>query len=219
MVICDLVIEVTRRCNLECYHCLRGKAQNLNIPLDLIPKFLKFNDITSIGSLTLTGGEPMLNVKAMNNIIKYIHNENIYVAMFYMATNGSQWSNEFLSSLGILFEIVNDKEQFQIKISRDQYHYTDIDRRWNMLQGSIVTFDEHNYSNVIAEGYGIDINPEGRKPYDEEWIWGEENPLELDEGMVYINAKGNILKGCDYSYATQNKKHFGHCLSKHLNEI
>ena len=27
----SLVIEVTRRCNMRCEHCLRGDAQNLDI--------------------------------------------------------------------------------------------------------------------------------------------------------------------------------------------
>ena len=30
VVMSDIVIEVTRRCNMACKHCLRGEAENLD---------------------------------------------------------------------------------------------------------------------------------------------------------------------------------------------
>lgn len=33
----DLILEVTRRCNMCCLHCLRGEAENLDADIDLIP--------------------------------------------------------------------------------------------------------------------------------------------------------------------------------------
>ena len=31
----DLIIESTRRCNMACVHCLRGKAENINMAKDI----------------------------------------------------------------------------------------------------------------------------------------------------------------------------------------
>lgn len=36
--VCNLSLEVTRRCNMNCEHCLRGDAQNMDADLALIPK-------------------------------------------------------------------------------------------------------------------------------------------------------------------------------------
>jgi len=33
-----LVIEVTRRCNLRCDHCLRGDPQNLDLDVSLVSR-------------------------------------------------------------------------------------------------------------------------------------------------------------------------------------
>ena len=34
----SLVIEVTRRCNMRCNHCIRGDAQNCDISIESIKK-------------------------------------------------------------------------------------------------------------------------------------------------------------------------------------
>ena len=56
----EFAIEITRKCNMKCAHCLRGEAQKRNIHKKYITKVLE--DISSIGSLTITGGEPTLNM-------------------------------------------------------------------------------------------------------------------------------------------------------------
>ncbi len=49
-----LGIEVTRNCNLECAHCLRGNKENKNISGKILDNI--FEGITEIGTLFLTGG-------------------------------------------------------------------------------------------------------------------------------------------------------------------
>ena len=58
----NLAIEVTRKCNMHCAHCMRGDAQNADISEGKLSKFL--SQVNFIGSLTITGGEPTLNVNA-----------------------------------------------------------------------------------------------------------------------------------------------------------
>ena len=59
----NLCLEITRRCNMACAHCLRGDAQNVDMSHEIIDRALE--NVLSIGSLTFTGGEPSLNVDAM----------------------------------------------------------------------------------------------------------------------------------------------------------
>jgi MoaA/NifB/PqqE/SkfB family radical SAM enzyme len=56
----NVIIEITRRCNMKCEHCLRGAQQRLDIPDDVLSKFfLRIRD-SYINHLCLTGGEPSL---------------------------------------------------------------------------------------------------------------------------------------------------------------
>jgi len=51
MDIYNLVIEVTRRCNMECEHCLRGEAENVDMDIKYIEKL--FQKIDYISTLSL----------------------------------------------------------------------------------------------------------------------------------------------------------------------
>ena len=51
----NLVLEVTRRCNMCCAHCLRGEAQNMDMQKETIDKLLDQTD--SISMVTFSGGE------------------------------------------------------------------------------------------------------------------------------------------------------------------
>ena len=51
------VIEVTRRCNMQCRHCLRGDAQNVDISNEIIDRFFDgFADGAVIENVVFSGG-------------------------------------------------------------------------------------------------------------------------------------------------------------------
>jgi len=210
MQIDQLAVEITRKCNMRCPHCLRGDAQNINIDPFLFEKFISLNEITYIGSLLITGGEPFLNYPVMTKISKYLKRNKIRLGGFYLATNGTVFANDAVKPLIIFKELVDEEEMFTISISKDEFHENKIHPIWSLINTS---FRETKREHVIAEGNGKDINPDGRTIKDDEWVWDEGD---LMEGMVYINAKGMVCKSCDYSYDSQEKHNIGHCLSKRL---
>jgi MoaA/NifB/PqqE/SkfB family radical SAM enzyme len=59
----NLVLEITRRCNMKCEHCMRGSAQRVDMSNQTLWNTLK--DIDSINTLTITGGEPQLKPEAI----------------------------------------------------------------------------------------------------------------------------------------------------------
>ena len=61
----SLIIEVTRKCNLCCEHCLRGEAQNKVFNPEWLDTFIKNNNITHVSTITFTGGEPSLHPEIM----------------------------------------------------------------------------------------------------------------------------------------------------------
>ena len=91
-----LVFELTRKCNMKCQHCLRGKAENKNISKEILNNFL--SQVSSIGSITFGGGEPTLNLQGMRDIIESILINNVKVRNFYIVTNGKVFHKEFDST-------------------------------------------------------------------------------------------------------------------------
>lgn len=90
----NILIEVTRDCNLTCEHCLRGEKENKSIQRkDVEALFSKIN--TEINTLTLTGGEPALKPDKIEMILDIAKSYGIDIYNFYMATNGTIASDEF----------------------------------------------------------------------------------------------------------------------------
>lgn len=56
----DLTIELTRRCNMCCSHCLRGDAQDKSMHIAHIDALLDQTQV--IGHLHFAGGEPTLEI-------------------------------------------------------------------------------------------------------------------------------------------------------------
>lgn len=75
----SVFIEVTRRCNMCCAHCLRGDAESIDIQEKYIDAFLdSFEKGAYISSLTFTGGEISLNIPAIRYLFLWCqYNERV----------------------------------------------------------------------------------------------------------------------------------------------
>lgn len=81
------LIEVTRKCNLKCRHCLRGEAENITITKEMIDNY--FDNIDGILTLNFTGGEPLLAIDEIEYTIDKIIKDKIRVASLAVITNGT----------------------------------------------------------------------------------------------------------------------------------
>jgi len=127
-VLDDLVVEVTRKCNLACKHCLRGPAQNKDLNIEGFKKDFKKNiekyiEGDYINSITFTGGEPFLNIDTMKEVFDYITKEKeINIGNFYIVTNGTKFSIKALNLLTYFYESCVDNGISMLKISNSPYH-------------------------------------------------------------------------------------------------
>ena len=112
----DLCIEITRRCNMSCAHCMRGDAQSTDIEHRYIKDLLKH--FRHIQHFNITGGEPSLNVKAMRYILKQLKRYDIHVYEFYIVTNGSpsSISKEFIKICSELYEYQEEKDNHMLEM-------------------------------------------------------------------------------------------------------
>lgn len=118
-----LGVEVTRRCNLECAHCLRGERENKDIDDAIL--FNIFNGITEIGTLFLTGGEPFLVPERLERILQIIKEKSIIVHTISITTNATVLSQR---QIDIIHRIEN-MSKLDIRFSHDKFHEIEQERK------------------------------------------------------------------------------------------
>lgn len=208
MEIKDLFIEVTRKCNMECQHCLRGDAMNINIKHNYITELLE--QVDSICEVTFSGGEPSLNVDALEFFLSEAERLEVEIGSFYIATNGLNVNADFVIFCLKMYSYCNYKENCTLHVSNDYFH--SVEGRFNIDLLSGLSFfskkfvkDDFNYNNmssIINEGRAMDFfdNNENKN-----------NVIEIktiddfDEAQIYLNCKGEIINGCNWSYINQSK--------------
>jgi len=203
MYLNNLVIEITRRCNMLCSHCLRGEAQNKYISDKTLQKFFfKIRD-SFIGTLTITGGEPSLAPSRIRAIRQHAIWNRVRFNSFYIVTNGKKLSKDFINAIYGLQQYCDCPDECTIQYSSDKFHTRalDIDKLepLEFFQGGKGAIEYYQLINEgrAAENYG------GRELHLDHYVIDEDN---IREGLFYLNSLGNILPSCDLSYESQDNK-------------
>jgi MoaA/NifB/PqqE/SkfB family radical SAM enzyme len=229
MYINELVIEITRRCNLACQHCLRGDPQNVDISNETIDKALE--SITSIGTLTFTGGEPSLAVDRIRYIYEQIKAKSIQLYGFYVITNGKIASRELMNVLIDFYTLIGcpDAEDYNagLVISKDQYHEQELydeerkaaENLYKALSFYRPEDKNHRIDYLINEGRARGM---GHREVSLETLCVETDKKgkpERVEGTIYINALGDVITSCDMSFESQEESKIGNVNKKSLSKI
>jgi hypothetical protein len=222
--ISDAIIEVTRKCNMNCEHCLRGDAQRKIIKDEYIYKFMQLID--NIGNLTITGGEPTLAMDSLEKIRECAVYGRADIGNVYMVTNGkSIHVNELADWFHRMYQACTENELSAIAFSFDSFHVNILN--WKQMEKQKRNY--HRLAEVLEEEYGLYEN-EGsgsivQKHSEKGWNWdvmlaegraeeygGRETRLHMfeesdwggslhfSETELYLSASGWIVAGCDWSY-------------------
>lgn len=228
----SLCIEVTRRCNMHCAHCLRGEACNVDIDSSYIERFM--DHVHNITSLTFTGGEPSLNVKAMEDTLRICKEKQIPVGSFYVVTNGKKVTNRFMKALmdWAIYCLENDPDALEycgVCVSKDMFHEKVNDQ--NVLKLKTLSFfnedktaDFRDYS-LINLGRaknlhipGVQHRIKNRYPISvevEDSFGIDENDQNFRiESTVTLTATGAIMPDCDYAYEEEDDLSVGNVTSE-----
>lgn len=206
----SLVIEETRMCNMNCPHCLRGWAQNINITKKIIDAAL--DPFENISSLTLTGGEPSLVPELVKYTIDQIIERGISLGSIYVVTNGKKYSRSMLNSIRRAYEYADEKDLCGLCISVDEYHKGSYDIAWDRYESEPffrtdkVQKDLSKYlineGNAYYNGIGrrnLHINTSIKKEYVDE----SDTTITIWDDILYVSAVGDVLLNCDVSYENQ----------------
>lgn len=204
-------VEITRRCNMACAHCMRGDAMPLDIDHHHIRNVVRH--FCSIRHLNITGGEPSLNPKAIRYLLKQLRHFDVHVYAFYVVTNGSlsSVSQEFIDLCCELYEYQEEKSEDSnvrmLELSDDHFH--DAAHREEV----IAKLGKYPFFGMRGQSEHILLFKEGR------CLEGFDNPVHsvylsnmgYVYGDVYLNAKGMICGNGDLSYSRQDR--YGLCKS------
>lgn len=226
MYIYELVIEITRRCNIACQHCLRGEAQNKDIDNITIDKILE--GITRIGVLTFTGGEPSLAVDRIRYIYEQIKKRGIDLYGFFIITNGKIASLGLVHVLIDLYALIESPEDgvTSLIISQDQYHEDEVNpMEAHNLYKALRFYDPESRKKeltlLINEGRAYEKGMGEREATLQTISMrvDEYDQLMTYEGVVYVNALGDVIPSCDMSFESQELSKLGNVHDKPLSEI
>lgn len=136
------LIEVTRKCNLKCRHCLRGEAENITITKEMIDNY--FDNIDGILTLNFTGGEPLLAIDEIEYTIDKIIKDKIRVASLAVITNGTildkrvadifnKYNKYLHENMSYLFE---DKKNTKVEllISNSEFHDNKLEKAFGFYR-------------------------------------------------------------------------------------
>ena len=227
MHIDELVVEITRRCNVACRHCMRGEPQKKNISDLTIDHML--DGIDSIGMITFTGGEPTLAVERIKYITKQIMQRGIALDGFYLVTNGKVASKELVRALIDLYMYIDpfDRDnRCSLILSKDQFHKEVIKdtRKADSLYSVLTFYHPEDRLNRIEmpinegrafEGLGL------REVFIEPVCVGldDDGNIERIESTVYVNALGDVIPSCDMSWESQEANKIGTVYARSIAEI
>lgn len=167
----SLILEVTRRCNMCCDHCLRGDAQDLDMQKETVDALLE--QVGSIGEVTFSGGEPSLNVPLIRYFFKKARELRVMPYSFYVVTNGKTNQMDLATALLEVYPEMEEPEVCGVSLSVDQFHED--------LGGFPIVKGLAFYSNQ-KEHVGA---------WDEKWI--------LRKGRAYENGLGKINTTKEFS--------------------
>lgn len=197
MIFNTVIIEVTRRCNMSCPHCLRGDAQNIDIDLYILESFLSSLSGSYARELLFTGGEPSLNPKAIRKAIELTRKYNIIVGDFTMISNGKGYTNEVIN-------VINSVPNFWVDISLDSYHSKLSDRDYEQLSKVRNLLSKENNAtdgNILWKLGKADENNIGDyqdlRDYMRFSVY-HDNLILLTNLVCTCN--GDVLKDCNYGF-------------------
>jgi len=208
---------MTRQCQFNCQHCLRGPSQkkytvpNWDALIQFLPK------IEYVSSITFTGGEPtlvpFLHYQLLINTFKDF---KVNIGSFYLATNGisllkQHKEEEFYHLVSFLYHVCNDNEVSGIRFSRDNFHK----QQFSFKKNQIIDDKINKFQNCFNENLiQIDTNDrylinEGNAKKHQIGTREHSAYIEVDDNIIdgdlYLNCKGNVIAGCDWSYRNQDK--------------
>ena len=235
-------IELTRRCNYNCAHCLQGAAENVTITPKIIDTM--FSQIEQADQITLFGGECLLELNMIKYLIEAIDRYNLKTKEFDFVTNGSILDARLIDMLSSFTSKLPDRKVF-MHISNDEFHdeaqsnkclefynsqNTNGDQIEIALHGKFKVSPDGKRYNMLYSGRAISFRKGestlnglpisvsmGESSFRTHQIKiTNHNTIEC---LLILGANGNLFFYSEVDYVTFDKLAFGDILTASLHDI
>lgn len=196
---------------MACKHCLRGKQQTEDMPRKTVHDF--FSQIDCIQGLTLSGGEPSIAPHVIQEVAKEITMTGVDVQNFYIVTNGKVVSDDFLSSIEVMRKVCSRNDKSHIEVSNHIYNKSltqeNVQRLKKLSIPVTVKYQSEAFFpyTILNEGFakenGIGYRDIPLPSYRKKYIDFDRKSLSR-RIMIYLNTRGNVIYGCNWSYDSQD---------------
>lgn len=209
----DLVMEMTRWCNMSCAHCLRGERERKRMSKDTI--VATFSQLRGgyVSTFTPTGGEPSLAIDLIEFALDSALLARVRVGNFWMATNGTCTSRGFFKAIERWLEYSCENDISGIRVSADAYHdFLTRETKLRFEDFKRHVQDDLGYRHFYIEYSGAPRDDRylvdagraanwGQKPVTDELRFEtNDGELRISEGSLYVGANGWVYPTCDISY-------------------
>ena len=238
----ELGIELTRRCNEKCEHCLRGNAQDIDLTKEVIDALFDNNNIRLIENLYLSGGEPTLNSKALSYLVDKIIAKRVVVGTYRVIINGTYYDEEFGNAIKRLHEyidIVGWNKLYnvtratsfgRIGISQDQYHREAkkevIDNLRELPSRLVILDEDYIAEKLLPYGRALDNELSSNEPNISKLVDVDDTYIIMKYGQdgvqfkkQYICANGNVCLDPNYPFHILDQYRMGNVLESSLLEM
>lgn len=233
----ELGIELTRRCNEMCKHCLRGPAESVDLSKDVIDALFDNNDIYLIENLLLSGGEPTMNGEALLYLVDRLIEKKVIVGSYRVIINGTYYDENFGDAIRKLhsyvdsigwnreFNVMKSERFGSIAISQDQFHkrYDPVvlDKIKELPSTLHILGEEYKSSTILPYGRANDNGLSDREEdysslfiTDDSFIIIKYGEPGVEFNKQYICANGNVCLDPNYPFKILDTYNVGNVLEE-----
>lgn len=241
-----LWIEVTRRCNKKCPHCMKGDAQDVTMDENTIDKI--FRDVEDVEGIVIGSGEPLLELGRIEYLINKLIESRWSTRVIELTTNGSILDDRLIEILS-LFCSAKDGNIAMLRISNDQFHdeaeyqnaYSFYSEQANIINSGIrkhlgksgilveyVLNNAKELGNLWYEGRAVDYIDSGNSPYMHRknnvgYPYHHNHRIRICGNTIpcslRVLANGNVGFSETQSYDRSDALSIGNILSESMTEI
>lgn len=200
----ELFLELSRKCNLKCAHCLRGPAQRKNMSREVM--LAAYNKAEEEVYLATGGGEPSLMLEQLEDLYHVVKTSDTNLLCIYVVTNGKRNFKKLVELVKKFEWISHDDTLGRLCVSIDKYHTTEKGRILYAADEMGMEVEKRNNQQLVDMGNAnknhLGFNSVEIYPYHTRKNNREYN---IVEGVFYVNYKGDVYPSCDLSYKAQER--------------
>lgn len=210
-----LMLEMTRKCRSNCLHCMRGDSQPREMTQEVMTRMFKDEGIESYDEIILSGGEPLLALEPLKNLVEAVEKFRPKIDHFRVITSLNvevEEAKEARELLDKLFLLTESPDLNVVFLSHTEFHPPVKDEIRKL-------FEERTYFNAIEANLHSNFPTGdlqvacGRAQGRERFV----NPTYFDSfavnsmgnvvfGLIYVSYDGRLFTSCNLSYELMDKK-------------